>query len=247
MKQALIDELWDWAQPIGRVTQHHQLSELPVAARRYLEHAVPSVAPLPWAVRLRMHGEIKLKDWRPFVAEQVIAWPRGMVWNATVRMNGLPVRGFDRFVNGQGTMRWRLFGIVPLMAASGPDVTRSAAGRVMAETVWLPSLLSTEETTWTTLDDSRARAHLRVGDEPVDLTLTIDAQGRLKMCDLLRWGNPGGGQYQYVPFGAVVEDERRFAGYTIPSRLRVGWYVGTERFERQGEFFRVTVDGATYR
>lgn len=59
--------------------------------------------------------------------------------------------------------------------------------------------------------------------------------------------NPGGGPFRYVPFGAVVEEDRRFGDYTIPSRLRVGWYIGTDRFEREGEFFRVTVDDAAYR
>lgn len=194
-----------------------------------------------------MHGEIKLKAWRPFVAEEVIAWPRGMVWNAAVRMSGLPVRGFDRFVNGQGTMRWSLFGVIPIMTASGSNITRSAAGRILAETLWLPSALSTPETKWTAGDISHARIHLAAYDEPADVTFTIDEAGRLVRCALLRWGNPEGGSFRYVSFGAIIEEERRFGGYMIPSRLRVGWYFGTERFESDGEFFRATVDEAMYR
>lgn len=31
-------------------------------------------------------------------------------------------------------------------------------------------------------------------------------------------------------------------GITIPTQLRVGWFFGSERFETEGEFFRVTVD-----
>ncbi len=50
-----------------------------------------------------------------------------------------------------------------------------------------------------------------------------------------------------MDFGGVAEEERRFGGYTIPTRLRVGWYVGTDRFEPAGEFFRVTIDDAAYR
>ncbi len=29
--------------------------------------------------------------------------------------------------------------------------------------------------------------------------------------------------------------------------MRAGWYFGTERFEKDGEFFRVTIDSAGYR
>lgn len=33
----------------------------------------------------------------------------------------------------------------------------------------------------------------------------------------------------------------------IPTRMRVGWHFGTERFESEGGFFRVAIDDATYR
>jgi hypothetical protein len=64
---------------------------------------------------------------------------------------------------------------------------------------------------------------------------------------LQRWGNPDGGPFRAVDFGAVAEDEQTFGGYTIPTRLRVGWYVGSPQFESAGEFFRVTIDDARYR
>jgi hypothetical protein len=45
----------------------------------------------------------------------------------------------------------------------------------------------------------------------------------------------------------VTEEEPTFSGFTVPSRIRAGWYFGTERFERDGEFFRATVEEAEYR
>jgi len=80
-----------------------------------------------------------------------------------------------------------------------------------------------------------------------ELALAVDDQGALKSLSLSRWGNPGGADFHYVPFGGVVEQEGSFSGYTIPTRLRVGYYPGTERFEQDGEFFRCTVDEALYR
>jgi len=38
-----------------------------------------------------------------------------------------------------------------------------------------------------------------------------------------------------------------FGGYTIPTRVRVGWHFGGARFEREGEFFRCRIDEARYR
>jgi len=38
-----------------------------------------------------------------------------------------------------------------------------------------------------------------------------------------------------------------FGGYTIPTRVQICWYFGTDRFEPEGEFFRATIDDAIYR
>jgi hypothetical protein len=194
-----------------------------------------------------MHGEIKLQRWFPFSAEQVIRWERGMIWRATVRMHGLPIRGFDRLLDGQGEMRWKLLGLVPIMTAAGADITRSAAGRMAAESVWLPSVLCRDDVSWTAPDTSHAHASLVVLGERAELALAVDDGGRLESLKLKRWGNPEGADFHYVDFGGFVEDEGTFGGYTIPTRLRVGWHFGTERFEADGEFFRVTIDDARYR
>jgi hypothetical protein len=96
-----------------------------------------------------MRGEIKLQRWLPFNAEQVICRSRGMIWQATVWMNGIPVKGFDRVIDGEGSMQWKLFGVIPVVAASGADVTRSSIGRVQAESVWLPSVFCGDRVFWT--------------------------------------------------------------------------------------------------
>jgi hypothetical protein len=194
-----------------------------------------------------MHGEIKLGRWLPFTAEQVISRDRGMIWSARVRMFGLPIRGSDRLVDGRGSMRWRLCGLIPVMSAAGPDITRSAAGRLGGESVWLPSVLCGDDVSWTAPAPSRLHARFTVHGEPVELTLTIDEKGRLKTASLPRWGNPEGAGFHSAEFGVIVEDEGTFNGYTVPTRLRAGWHLKDGRFDHDGEFFRATVDDATYR
>jgi hypothetical protein len=242
-----LDALWESTPPGERAFWPGQLVGLPDPARRYLEHAIGPGTRRTSAVRLRMHGEIKLKRWFPFSAEQVIRRDSGMVWRATARMHGVPIRGFDRLVDGKGEMRWKLFGIIPLITAAGPDITRSATGRVAAESVWLPSVLCNDDVSWTAPDSSRARASFTVLGERVQLAFTVDDKGRPESVRLKRWGNPEGGEFHCLDFGGVVEDEGTFGGYTIPTRLRIGWHFGSERFESEGEFFRVTIDDARYR
>jgi hypothetical protein len=254
-KQISLDALWNSAIPEQRTFNPDDFTHLPDAARRYLEHAMAEpllrrIAPgtaLASAVRLKMHGEIKLKTWLPFTAEQVVCWQRGFIWSATAWMNHLPVVGSDRIIDGTGSMQWKLLGLLPVMVGTGPDITRSAAGRFHAESMLLPSVFCRDDVHWSSTDAACPHASFVAQGEQADLDFTLDPSGGLKTAQLHRWGNPDGGEHRYVDFGAVVEDEGTFGGYTIPTRLRAGWYFGSERFEPEGEFFRATVDGAIYR
>jgi len=72
MRDRAFDELW--AGNVGATTVRFDPAEtagLPEPARQYLAHAIGPGALVAAAVRLRMHGEIKLKDdWCPFEADQ---------------------------------------------------------------------------------------------------------------------------------------------------------------------------------
>ncbi|MGE5169875.1 MAG: DUF6920 family protein [Rudaea sp.] len=241
-----LEALWDSAPASTRVFDPRQVADRPALVQRYLLRAIAPGTLLASAVRLRMHGAIKVKRWRPFRAEQVIVAGRGSIWRARVKVGGTAIRGFDRFVDGEGAMRWKLCGTFPVARASGADVSRSAAGRFAAESVWLPSLLCDDRVAWRVDAAGLAHAQLPIGDTAMDIALAL-SQGSVQSVALSRWGNPEGGAFREVAFGAHVDQEATFDGYTIPVRLRVGWHFGTERFEGEGLFFRVTIDDAVYR
>jgi hypothetical protein len=50
-----------------------------------------------------------------------------------------------------------------------------------------------------------------------------------------------------VKMNGLRSGEKAFDGITIPSTLRIGWYFGSDRFETEREFFRVTIDHAEFR
>lgn len=249
-KPVSLEDLWE-PQPTVSTTAIFDpatLNSLPPLARRYLSWAIAPDTPLASAVRLQMHGTIKLgNQWHHFTGEEVIRWQRGMIWRATTWMQGLPIFGADRLVDGQGDMRWKLLGLLPVMQASGDDVARSAAGRIQGEAVWLPSVLCNLEIDWPELNDSQLQADFTAFGEPAHLILTLDAQGAIQHVVIQRWGNPEGGDYHYDTFGVIAEASGTFDGYTIPTQIRAGWFFGTERFESEGEFFRCTIDQASYR
>lgn len=217
--------------PTRRVFDPADVEGAPETARRLLLHALRPGVPLATTAELEMTGEIRLGRWLPFEARQVLSAGRGFVWAPRIGRAPLAIRGADTFVAGRGTQDFRLWGTVPVSRASGPDTDRSAAGRLAAETVvWLPqALVPGMGATWTGIDDARATVAVPVGGRSIDVTVTVDDDGRLQEVSLQRWGDPDGHGHGLRPFGGGVHDEITVGGVTIAGAGEVGWWWGTDR------------------
>jgi hypothetical protein len=217
---------------------------LPEPAGRWLGHAIAPGTPLWSSAELTMRGQIKLGRWRSFTARQVLTPPDGYLWAATARVAGLPVTGYDRLGSGAGEMRWRLLRLIPVLNASGSDVTRSAYGRLAGEIVLIPTAF--RQASWSLGEHADTTvATWRFGDDTETAELLVEPNGRLAEVRISRWGNPGGAPFGRYPFGVRVEAEARFGGITIPSVFRAGWWWGTDR-QHEGEFFRAEITGAVF-
>ena len=212
--------------------------------RRYLTHAIAPGTPLCQSVEISMVGHIKIGAWRPCTATQVVAPPLGYIWAADARLLGLPVIGYDRLSRGTGEMRWRLLDVVPVVSTDGPDMTRSAAGRLASEIVLIPTAFG--GATWTGGGPNTAVATSWTGEQQERVELHVDPAGQLRRVLMQRWGNPDGCPFARYPFGVSVDAERTDAGVTLPAEIRAGWWRGTDR-QDAGEFFRARITKATFR
>jgi hypothetical protein len=229
------------------------VADLPPPARRYLRHVIAPGTPLARSVRLEMRGRMRRSpDAAPMVLaiEQLLVPWRGFLWWARVEGGPLMIRVTDHYAprgadtdadSGQGDPGSEphgavrvaaLGGLLPMGSEEGPDVTRSSRHRLAAESVWLPAtLLPAAGAQWTAVDDERATVSLSIDGEEIPITLRVDEQGQLREVTMMRHGNEGRADWGPTPYGFAVEDEATFAGYTIPSRLRGGWWFGSERYD----------------
>lgn len=225
------------------------VSDLPAPARRYLLHAIRPGTTLASSVSLEMRGTMRLKpeqEWMPMKARQILAPPKGFVWRAEVGDGLMLFSGADHYANGSGRMSFWLWGIIPLVQQEGPNVSRAALGRMVCETIWLPSsLLPQRGVKWEASDDESARATIKIDEETITLNLLVEPDGRLREIRILRWGDQTeDGGFGYIPFGGRIQEERDFAGYTIPSKVGVGWWIGTDSYF---EFFRAQIENADFK
>jgi len=217
---------------------------LPPAARRWLDHAVRPGAEGLRRAELRMHGEILVGRWRPFRARQVLDAGEAFTWAATAGRGPLAIRGADRYAAGEGAMRWAILGI-PVMRAAGPDVSRSAAGRLAGETILCPPFTLDPRVRWAAGDDeARARFAVTIGPWEHEVAIAVDEAGALVEVELPRWGDPDGDGWGLRGFHVACEGGLAQGGVTIPGVIRAGWRdaAGDVR-----EFFRATIDTAAFR
>ena len=217
------------------------VDDLPEPGRRWLRHAIAPGTLLFGAIELQMSGEIKLGSWRPFTATQALVPDAGFVWAAHTKFAGLPVRGFDSYSLGEGRMSWRVLGILPVMSGTGYDATRSAADRLAAEAVLLPSSLVTAS--WRPGPEPDSATYLRhLGRRVASAwaTISVAPDGQLRSVSLSRWGAPHGGGYAPHMFEVTFDSEYLADGIAIPDRWSAAWIDGS----RREAFFRASIDSA---
>lgn len=210
------------------------LAELPEPAARYLRWSLADGVPVRHGVHLKMTGRIRLgrsRPWLPLRCEEVYHARRGFVWKASTR-NLLRIAGFDRYARGQGRMYWTLFGLIPVLRASGPDVSRSARERFVAERMLAPaSLLPSEDVEWRALNENCVVLRIREQGEWLECRLIVDPDGMPRKLTFPRWGNleSSDGQWREIPYSVRFEGVFRAGGYSLPHEWQASWWSGTDR------------------
>jgi len=154
------------------------VADLPAPVRRYFETVIDEGRPCVRTVRLEQRGQFRLGDadspWKPLEATQHVAVdPPGFVWDAAVRLAPLvPVRVVDAYVDGEGSLRARLFSTLTVADAEpSPELDAGELQRYLAESVWYPTaLLPAEGVRWEAIDERAARATLEHDGTTVSLT-----------------------------------------------------------------------------
>jgi hypothetical protein len=217
------------------------LSSCDEPVRRYFTHAIADGAPLEPRMRLRMTGRIKIGVWLPFTAQQDCDGS-SFIWRAQVPRHVPLVTVTDSYDDGRGSIDGRLLGAIRMFHSDDQNIVRSAAGRAAAEGIVAPiGLLPSPTRIWRADSDHEITVDLDLAPERPALHLTIDNDGAVQSVNLQRWGDAGEKTFDYIPFGGDILTEKRFGDFILPSRLRVGWWHGTERFS---PFFEAAIISA---
>lgn len=199
------------------------IATLPTAARRYFEHAIAPGTPLFASADLRLGGTLRTGPDaapEPVTAELRLAPPFGFAWSA--RLSEEKVNGSETYIGGKGAIRFVRGGFLPA-SQEGAEVARGARARMALESLLLPTtLLPIRGAEWEGIDDETAKYTLRIDDEAVVVTLSIDATGKVRKASAIRpvVVDPTVG-FVDRPFVFEATEERTIQGLTIPVAYRL--------------------------
>lgn len=103
-----------------KIFSSKMLREIPPVVARYFRSVLKEGQPIIHRARISQSGIFRAGGWKPFTAHQTVTTqPPGFVWEASIRMAPLiKVRVRDSYLDGKGSMRGSILGIVPIVNAS---------------------------------------------------------------------------------------------------------------------------------
>jgi hypothetical protein len=210
-----------------------ELEGIPAPVARYFRAVLREGQPFVRRARLNQTGEFLVRPtpdgWRPFAATQhSTALPAGFVWDARIRMApGLAIRVRDASIGGGGFMRASALGLFTMFSVEGtPEIGTGALHRYLAEAVWFPTaLLPSQGVVWTPIDDSSARATLKVASTTVWLEFRFGADGLVRGVFTPERARDVNGRGVPTPWQGRWFEYEEHDGMRIPARGEVEWIL----------------------
>jgi len=168
------------------------LAGLPEPVHRYLEIVGVIGRPRIQTVFLRQCGRFRTSPngpWGNLRAEQrYTVQPPSFVWRATIATSSLlPIRVVDGFWDGHGTLQAKLWGVLSVARAAGPEVDSGELLRFLSEFVWFPTAWLSPYVTWSERDEASAEATISWAGTTASVTLVFDQDGRINHLEAMRY------------------------------------------------------------
>jgi hypothetical protein len=177
---------------------------IPDVIRRFSERNTTGAKPTAREVLFAQQGEMRLSDdgrWLPFTAEQRVMIHRTeFCWHARVKMAPLVTAVVeDAFEKGHGRLDAKVWGVLPVAHARGPELDRGEVQRYLAELPWCPmAILHNDELRF---------GEAEHGDVIGTYTTTREREGVAR------------------PWEGIFADYQTLGGVRIPTRGEVKWHL----------------------
>ncbi len=214
----------------GTVTKE-EVDKLPKPVQKFLEYSGTIGKKKFKNVRLEQKGALRThftdkwrheerSRWLPFKAVQFISTnPPGFVWYATIKS----FKSADVLMDGKGTISTNNMGFKKNDHIAGKEVDEGSLLRFIAEMIWFPTAMVNDYITWEAINDTSAKATIKVQDKSVSGTFIFDKEG--KIINFIGERHFHAKEDHHIPgkWETPVEKYKEVSGIKIPSFVKGIW------------------------
>ncbi len=219
---------------------------VPPVIVRWLERAGVTGKEMPGEVALSQEGEMRIRPegpWMDVTACQYFTIRKpGFIWKANVR--GSPLirfSGRDRYADGRGDMLIRLYSLITVADASGPETDQGTLVRYLSEIIWFPHAALQDYISWEQTGPLSARATMSHGGITASGLFRFSEQGDPVSFEAERYYERQG-EYSLETWFIRMDEHREMDGVRIPVRAEVTWKPESGDFT----WYRPEITGLRY-
>lgn len=212
-----------------RTVDESSISRLPKPVQRYLKFSKIIGNKEIKTVELKQKGFFRTKidgKWISMTAIQYInVDSMGFIWKAKASI----VRVLDQFVNGQGNLKVKLFGLFTVGNVYGPEIDQGEALRFLAEIIWFPSAFTKEYLKWDEVDDSSSDVTLFYNNQKATARFHFRESGEIDKITAKRY-REAQGKFSLDEWTISNLEYKSFSGVIIPYKAHVSWKLEDRDF-----------------
>jgi len=183
---------WGADEMQAKLISRAEIQGLPYPVIQFLEYSGVIGSPRITRAIVEQEGLFKTaphKPWVPFTATQIYdIKAASFEWKVRMKMApGIIVKGTDALRDGRGSMKIKLFGLIPLVNAQGPELDQGAMTRYLSETIWFPQAFLDDHISWEAIDSLSAKAFFVVGDKMVQGIFHFNDLGQITSFECERY------------------------------------------------------------
>ena len=238
------------AEPTGRVFTEEDFAEMPETVRRCMEHCGYIGTPVMSSMKMEYH-DVAFRQGKTgpslnidYTQYDFADEPCRLAFIDS-SMFGIPFEGYDYYRDGKGGMKGVIAKAVTLFDQTGEEMDKACLATYLAECMFMPSALLSDDVTLEELGDRRVRATVTYGGQTVSGIFSFNEQYEMTSFvtdDRAATGTDG--TVEHIPWTACCADYAASPdGILLPTVFRAVWNYPDGDFV----YFDGAISSVTYR
>lgn len=229
-KQDYFADVNEGLERIQSVEEHlvtkEELAGLPLQVQRYLKFVGVVGKPAVINAKVKLGGEMRTdqKGWYKLRSEQFDFFDDfERLFFISAKRNGIGIRGYHRYIEGNATMLIKLLSAFPIVEESGKEMLRAETVTLLNDMCLLaPATLLSDNIRWQEINDTSVEAILTVNDITISATLVFNEKG--KLVNFLSDDRYDVNRKEYVMFSTPVGEYANIGGFNLPTYVETIWH-----------------------